>query len=66
MKKMPMVSTHTHTHTNVAFLSVLDFEKSVLGEASNANAISGSDKLVIQGEEGIICTFIWFIPLDVF
>lgn len=34
-------------------------------EASEANTLSGSDEHVIQGEDGIICSFIWFIPLDV-
>jgi len=43
----------------------INFGKSAFKEASQANTISGSNKHVIQGEEGVICTFIWFIPLDV-
>ena len=55
--------THTHTHT---LLPMLNLGKSALREASEANTLLGSDEHVIQGEEGIICSFIWFIPLDVF
>lgn len=39
--------------------------ESALREASEANALSGSDEHVIQGE-GIICSLVRFIPLDVF
>lgn len=35
------------------------------GGGRGKNALSGSDEHVIRGE-GIICSFIWFIPLDVF
>ena len=45
---------------------MLHLGKSALREASEANTLSGSDEHVILGEEGIICSFIWFIPLDVF
>lgn len=54
---------HTHTHT---LMLVRNLAKSALSEVSEANTLSGSDEHVIQGEEGIICSFIWFIPLDVF
>ena len=40
--------------------------RSALREESEANALSGSDEHVIQGKGGILCCFIWFIPLDVF
>lgn len=35
------------------------------GGGRGKNALSGSDEHVIRGE-GVICSFIWFIPLDVF
>lgn len=44
-------------HPNVA--------QSALREASEANALSGSDEHVIQGE-AIICSLVCFIPLDIF
>lgn len=47
-------------------LPMLHLGKSALREASEASTLSGSDEHVIQGEEGIICSFIWLIPLDVF
>lgn len=51
-------------------MPMLHLGNSALREASEANLLSGSDEHVIQGEDRIIiiinCSFIWFIPLDVF
>lgn len=57
------MTRHICSHT---LLPKLHLGKSALREASEANTLSGSDEHVIQGEEGLICSFIWFIPLDVF
>lgn len=60
------MQTHTHTQTRTQTVASAEYGQECFErEASEANTLSGSDEHVIQGEEGIICSFIWFIPLDV-
>lgn len=56
---------HSLAHTRIHTVASAEFGQECF-EASEANTLSGSDEHVIQGEGGIICSFIWFIPLDVF